>query len=169
MSLNDLRDEDTAVVKIPAFAERAGRLDIWRRVHQVAAALPVFHPERGLVNALVLLPDATQDFDEKAAAAARRVADGNARELRHERFGGGKGGEISLAGADGVADLRDERAEQTGHETGGHRHGDAGGRVKNALVLAVGGEKHFVGLAKNVLVNEAIVVMDDAALKRFTP
>ena len=166
MSLHDLGDEDAAVVKIPAFAEGAGLLDIRRRVHEVAAVLPVLHPERGLVYALVLFPDAAQDFDEKAAAAARRVADGETGELQHERFGGG---EIGLTGTDGFADLRDERAEQAGHQAVGHRRGDAGGRVENALVLAVGGEEHFVGLAKDVLVNAAVVVMDDAALERLAP
>ena len=166
MSLHNLGDEDAAVVKIPTFAEGAGLLDIRRRVHQVAAGLPVLHPKCGLVNALVLLPDAAQDFDEKAAAAARRVADGNPRELRHERFGAG---EVGLARTDRIADLRDARAEQAGHEAGGHRPGDAGGRVKNALVLAVGGEKHLVGLAENVLVNQAVVEMDDATLKSLAP
>lgn len=166
MVFSNIYHQFSFALKIPAFAEGAGLLDIRRRVQEVAAVLPVLHPRRGFFHLLILRPDGAQNFDEKAAAAARGIGDGEAGELRHERIGGGK---IGLARAGGFANLGDERAEQSGDEAVGHRPGDAGGRVKNTLVLAVGREEHFVGLAENVLVNEAVVVVDDAALKGFAP
>ena len=166
----NLGDEDAAVVKILAAAEGEGGFDVGRHFGQVHFAVfgleDFLHPGAGLVNALVLLPEAAEDFDEKAARAAGGVRHADFGQLRHELFGAG---EIALLAADGGADFVHEFAGERVDEGIGHRAGDGGGRVVDALVFAVGGEEHFVALAEDVLVNAAVVVVDDAAAESLVP
>ena len=107
-----------------------------------------------------------EHFDEESARAAGRVGHADFGKLRHEFFGAGK---IAFLAADGLADFIHEFSGQRVDQGIGHRAGDAGGRVVDALVLAVGGEEHFVALAENVLVNAPVVVVDNAAAESLVP
>ena len=66
-------------------------------------------------------------------------------------------------------DLAHERGEQRLDQAVGHRRGNGRRGVVDALVLAVGREEHLVGLAEDVLVDAAVVVVDDAAVEDLVP
>ena len=108
----------------------------------------------------VLPPKGAENFDEKTAGTAGGVGHADFGELREELIGAGK---VAFLAADGDADFVHDFSRERVHQGIGHRAGDAGGRVVDALVLAVGGQEHFVALAENILVNAAVVVVDDAA------
>ena len=124
------------------------------------------NPVAGGVHALVLLPKSAQHFDEETAGAASGVGHADFGQLRHELFGAGK---IAFLAADGIADFIHKFSGQRVDQGLGHRAGDAGGGVIDALVFAVGREKHFVTFAENVLVNAPVVVVDDAAAESLVP
>ena len=66
-------------------------------------------------------------------------------------------------------DLVHQRGEQRLDQAVGHRRGNGRRGVVDALVLAVGREEHLVGLAEDVLVDAAVVVVDDAAVEGLVP
>lgn len=158
------------VVKILAAAERERGLDVGRHfgeIHFTVFRLREFDdPVAGFVNALILVPKTAQGFDEKAAGTASGVGHADFKQLRHEFF---STLEIAFLAAHGFAYFVRDFSGKGVDERIGHRAGDAGGRVINALVLAVGGKEHFIALAENVLVNAAVVVVDDAAFEGVVP
>src|SRR5437762_8750801 len=91
-------------------------------------------------------PEGAENFDEETAAAAGRVGHADFGKLRHELIGLL---EIALLAADGGADFIHEFSGERVDQRIGHRTRNAGGRVVNALVLAVGGQEHFVALAED--------------------
>ena len=99
------------ITKLPAAAEAEGSFDVGGQFGQVKLAVfggeDLLHPGDGLINALVLLPEAAEDFDEKAAAATSGVRHAYFGQLRHELFGVG---EIALLAADGGTDVVHEFA-----------------------------------------------------------
>ncbi len=166
----NLGDEDAAGVEIVLASEREGGLDVGRHFGQKHFAIlgleDFLNPRHRGVNALVLPPEGAQDFDEEAARAAGGVGHADFGKLCHELV---RAFEIAFLAAHRGADfIHDAPGEQV-DEGIGHRPGNTCGRVVNAFVLAVGREEHFVALAKDVLVNAAVIVVDDAAAESLIP
>lgn len=170
MPFDNSKHQPSFAVKAPAAPEIQRGLDIGMPFGQVKLAVfgaeNLLHPGAGLVNALVLLPEAAEDFDEKAAAAASGVRHADFGQLRHELFGAG---EIALLAADGGADVVHEFAGEGVDERLGHWGGDGSGRVVDAFVFPVGRQEHLVTLAEDVFVNAPVVVVDNTAAERLVP
>src|ERR1039458_1631384 len=154
-------------MKEMALAEVRGMENLGRQVEEFLAVLTHLRgPTARIDDPAVLQPYGSEDFDLESAAAAGHIHDADLVKLPQERL---RCREVMPIRPEQRDDLGHERGEQRLDQAVGHRRGDGRRGVVDALVFAVGGEEHLIRLAEDVLVDAAVVVVDEAAMEDLVP